>query len=404
MTKEAGADGAAEVVSDGAAAAEAEAIFDNTTSGKEALEDGASGADGGTTGKKKDGEGEGKKAPVSSDADGGSGGDASKDADGKAKADGGGEGSAGSDGKAGDKKTPTPDEVRAQRADQIEKEQKFSEMILSMRPDAFEVADSPEFLEWLKSQPATVQAATQQKDDWQAALRVLEAFDRHLAASKKAAADGEADDKKAKKPEGDATLDLAAIKFKANDGKEMTLADFGKPEAEGGYGPEVVNAIVAAAQHIVEQKLQGLAVGGGEKAGDRTEIMALRQEMEGMRFRNSVLAEHPDAVKVVKTPVWKTWYEKQPQAIKKLWSDGPDPGDAVAVLDKFKEDEAARQAEEAKTGARKKKEAHDGFHGSTLRSGGAKEQSGAGDDGSGDDGAAQSEAEDEFRKLTKEGK
>ena len=282
------------------------------------------------------------------------------------------------DGKAEAGKDEDPIAKRTAALDQDEKDNRFSEGLLSARPDAFEVADSKEFQDWLKSQPKAIQDAAMQTEDWGKAVQVLDMFDK--AASK-------GDGKGASQETGKGVTDLESIKFKGTKGDEITIADFRKE-----YGDDVANAMIALVQNAVGK-------GGAEKPGAKTDdsrLVQLQEKIDAMQFRMQVMEFHPNAQALVKSKEWGEWYKAQPAAIQRLWKQGPSPDDAIAVLDKFKKDEAERQAQSQKGVARKRKDQHDEFHGSTLQSGkgGPEAKEGSGDDEDVD------EAEKEFNVLT----
>lgn len=109
--------------------------------------------------------------------------------------------------------------------------------------------------------------------------------------------------------------------------------------------PEEFKSAACVAELIVKQFLGANSGRGGAaesefgKRLDQVETY-LRQQVsqrEQESFDHAVLAEHPDAVEIVKhDPKFKEWMKSQSSGIKKMFVESTDPKDACMILSMYK--------------------------------------------------------------------
>jgi len=178
---------------------------------------------------------------------------------------------------------------------------------------------------------------------------------------------------------------VADAKMKV-DGADSTMGEFAKQY------PEVVEAGLVIAKAIASVQAADAIKGAGlDKFVKAESIASLEQRIAQQDLLMTVMAEHPDCVKIAKTPEWKAWIEKQAPGVQKM-EESMDPADAIALIDAFKEDSAKAASQKAKDEAKGKKDKKDALHKETLD--GKQRPSGEGAQAGGDD-----EYEDSFNKT-----
>ncbi len=120
--------------------------------------------------------------------------------------------------------------------------------------------------------------------------------------------------------------------------------------------PEAVQAPVAIAKVLVDKIAASMS----------QEMQKMQSAINGFAFWDGVQQAHSDARKVVKTPEFKAWVDKQSPLVRKM-IHSEDVEDAVSVLDAYKEALAKDDKDGRSAEAAKRKAAKDALHGETLR-------------------------------------
>lgn len=156
--------------------------------------------------------------------------------------------------------------------------------------------------------------------------------------------------------------EVAGIKI----GDGTTIKDFAAEY------PEAVQAPVAIAKVLVDKIAASMS----------QEMQKMQATINGFAFWDGVQQAHSDARKVINTPEFKSWVDKQSPLVRKMLLS-EDVEDAVSVLDAYKEALAKSDKDGKLAEAAKRKAARDALHGETLR--GTRGTQGAGGQGKGED-------------------
>mgnify|MGYP001564360917 CR=1 FL=1 len=259
--------------------------------------------------------------------------------------------------------TEQPKETEQEKAATSERVMDIFPVVEKYHPGARAKAATPEFQGWLNTLPKHYQDMIDRGDPVEAAM-LLDMYDKEgkgLPVS---------DAKKLEQAPITApayaplTFDtIKDLKIKDDDGEDMTLAEFAK-EYE-----EISNAALAIANQVVQAALKSLPTQEQKQPADylkKAELETFKSQMDAELFEGRVERMHPGAVKKATSDEFRAYLKQASPMQVKLFAYGS-PDDVVSVLNEYDRVQAIDKAKAAQNKQTDRKKALDGLHGNSLK-------------------------------------